>query len=1164
MGKRRDPPKPAADPRKHGRHPSDRHPPDPDRPDPPPPDQAERDLAVHERARNVLIDAGAGTGKTTTLVRRIVALVAPGDDGPALELGRIAAVTFTRKAAGELRLRIRQQLLAGLEAQGRSDSRRDRLRAALGAVDTAYIGTIHSFCDRLLRRFPMEARLTPSYEIAEDTSELEREVLDRLVAAAESATLAEELAGLPGSPELAAEAERTVRDYLDAGLRPFTADYGEHAVKVGLDGFVSAVVQSRDIPFELPTPGPLDQAAFRARVAEFQALAKGMRTDHVVGRWSQVFGRHLAATLNDEPSRAFERIRKQARRGKTRKSVECAGDERAWSLWKAYDQGEGRPDGKKLRDALEAPFAEWIAVRLVRLRPVILALYRAVKREHGVVDQVDLLLELRDLMRDHAAVRAECQGLFDHVLVDEFQDTDPLQAEIVLYLCEAGQGARDWREVQLQPGKLTVVGDPQQSIYRFRRADIRMYDDVRRIVARGPCCEVTLSANFRSAPSLIDWFDARLPAVLGQREAGQPRFDPEAGTVTFQPLLVGTPPAPKGRGSRHVHGLELAIPSGEQQDASAYRDLEARALAHYLRWLVEVERPELRDPATKARRPVRYGDVAVLAIVTSNLRRLFAELDALGVPHSVRGGTLFLQDPLHQQLLLGFAALANPDDGVAELALLRPPFFALDPLDLLREQASRKTDGTVDTATADPRARRVREALAIVRGLRERRSEQSPGATARDLVELTAFGRIVALGANGRQRLERLYELCLRLNRIAAEGGLGFDGAAGAMREWLDEPVQLDPPHPIASEAVQVLTVHQAKGLEFPVTVLWDARQLMRSFGSGSAFDLARDGREWSIALDGLAFCHPPGSTLADREQAYADAEKRRLVYVAATRARDLLVLPAFEGTGPGYVTGCLLDGDQHPTERRLAPYVKGAGAPWSAGVEAPPTFPALEPTDLDEKTRAAWHQAVTDAVAPHLVPSGIAAAAHGAELPTLVDADENTPPPPRPKRAGRHGATFGDTVHHALGTLLSAGPASAVDRVIEIVQREAAAVGLDPALVPEARADVERTLTALTPLLARPGVTYRLEFPVAGALGAEHLLAGYVDLVVVDGTTLHVVDFKTDTPPEGEADVHHTHPAYCEQVRTYVRLLEQDPALARLTARPALLFTASGTSLDV
>ena len=518
---------------------------------------------------------------------------------------------------------------------------------------------------------------------------------------------------------------------------------------------------------------------------------------------------------------------------------------------------------------------------------------------------MDLLLKLRDLLVNRPDVRREYQGLLDHIFVDEFQDTDPLQAEIVLFLCEREPRAAVWPDVALAPGRLTLVGDPKQSIYRFRRADIAMYDAVRQVVKRSGALECRLSANFRSVPSLIDWLNDRFERVLGV-SADRP-FDPATGQVFHQPLLAGRGGAP----SVPVHVLPFELPAGAKPIADDYRALEGQVLARYLRWLVEASGQEIVDPLDGRPRPVRWGDIAVLAVSTWRLRLLFPWLDEAGIPYASRGGTLFLEDPLHRQLLLGLRAIADRDDGIAEAALLRPPFFALDPADLLLEQAARRPDVPApDAPEVLERIRRAREARDLVRELRRDRFARSPGATARDLLDRTALARAVARGPNGAQRLARLRELCLVLEQLAAAEGLDYDAATARLRQWVDAPIQLDPPYPVGAEAVQVLTVHQAKGLEFPVVVVWDGRCQWNTRIQASPWRMERDGRGWALGLEGLAWEEPAGLGLRDTEARYLDAERRRVVYVAATRARDLLVLPRAGAVAPGkIICGDLLHG---------------------------------------------------------------------------------------------------------------------------------------------------------------------------------------------------------------------------------------------------------------
>jgi len=1099
----------------------------------PAPDQAQRDRAIHARDVNVITDAGAGTGKTTLLVARLVELVAPSDGGAAIPLGRIAAITFTRKAAGELRLRIREALLRALARADLADLRRRRLADALAALDVAHVGTIHSFADRLLRLHPVEARLSPSYEIVEDESPLVDEAFAALLHAVETGKLPDELAGRVDA-RVAEAAQAAFVDALRAGVRAERRvhQYGEVP---GLDCLVEALVRTRDVPPVVPTARKPDLGRFRDFVDEYVALAQSSSGDGRGSRWIAATRRRLQRVRDEEDPVLVLKELLRCVPPKLGKKADFPGDDGGWDLYKALigDDRKNPVRAEPLYDDLVRPFARWLARRLVAAAPAVVGMYERVKAEHRAVDQIDLLLQLRDLLRRDSTVRAEYQALFDHVLVDEFQDTDPLQAEIVLYLCEQGAVAEDWRDVRLVPGKLTIVGDPKQSIYRFRRADIAVYAAVRAIVERGPHLVAKLQANFRCEPALVEWLNSRFDDVLGEAATGAPVFDPESGTVANERLLAGR----DGGAPRCVEVLPLAA-DGEKK--GPYRAAEAKALAAWLRRLVEGKKRTVVDPASGTSRPAGYGDVAVLATSTFNLPLLFPELDRLGVPYAARGGTLFLGDPLHRQFLLGLRALADRDDGVAQAALLRPPFFAVDYDDLARARAA-------EANSTHPGVLRARAALELVKELRRTRLERSPGSTARDLLERTAFGRATALGPNGAQRLDALRELCLALDAVAADG-LDFDAATARLRTWVEEPVQLDPPRPVADDAVQILSVHQAKGLEFPVVLLWDACADLVARDVRSPFVIDRTGAAWALALDGLAWEEPEDGDVAGRERRYLDAERLRLVYVAATRARDLLVLPVAGAPDPAWITGRLATGAPAERMERLEPYAVDAVPAWATEIPPPPPRCLGNASALAGEVQAAWSVASREAARPRFTPVAVTAEAHATTEPAEVPSEAGSP---RPERRSRFGPLFGETVHLAIGLALRE-PTLALDRA---VARAAAATVLTERHT-EAAKDVARALTALdrAGLRRAPAADLQLEYPVALAADGK-LVQGYVDLVGVRDGRLAVVDFKTDAPPEG--DVESTHAAYVEQVRSYARILVALGLATKGSVDTGLLFTA-------
>ncbi len=1084
-------------------------------------DAAARTAAISERRRNVVVEASAGTGKTSVIVSRIVELVAPRGPSVPLPIERIAAITFTRKAAGELRVRTRQELLSELADSAADSPRAGLLRAALVGVDTASIGTIHGFADGLLRRWAMTARLDPHYELEEQDAVLARACFDQLVQRADEGSLPELLAGTAAAPR-AAEVTATLAAVQVAGIRLYSYD-GWHRSVPGVDSLVYDLITQRDVEVPDPPALELQRDQLERYTAELEELVAPLAADSPGARWLRELAQRARVACGlSAPEETYRDLVNHVERGPRGKAkdaprwkLEFAGDTHAWNAWKAFagDQRKCPVRERPLRDDLLAPLRRWLAMRLVRLRPVILALYERVKSQRQAVDHVDLLLKLRNLLRDDLVARGDCQALFDHVLVDEFQDTDPLQAEVVMFLCEEGARARTWSDVILGPGRLTIVGDPKQSIYRFRRADLESYRRVLERVGASPCLRVELVTSFRSTERLVTWLNARCAAMLGETERGP-------GGIAHRPLAGGRR-SEVGAGAP-VHALQLTESAGASFDTT--RALEADALARYLRHLVMSGGVAITDRWTGRQRAIGYGDIAVLAMRTSNLPRLFAAFERDEVPFAARGGSLFLSDPMVQQFLRGLCAIADRDDGVATVGLLQPPFFALERDDLARYD--RALPGGV-----------VAAARQIIAEVRRWRFLRSPGATARALLEQTGFGRTAALGPNGRQRLASLYELCFQLDAQAAAQHLELDATMELVRAWLDVPAQLDPPHPVGADAVSVTTIHQAKGLEFPVVVLWDARGAWTDEGLRSAFVADREGRAWSLRLDGLTWDEPAGADLEAEERVLREAERRRLAYVAATRARDLLVVPAIAGDDARWMWASLLGTgySSDPLVFCVPCHSRAEPAAWFTAAKSQPIAPG-EITTRDGAITAA-------------LEGRWATAARERDRPVAFTDASST----RSwwGKSGRYGTAFGEVVHLAIAHVLRDGatPEAAVRRAMDQTRFRR--------YEDEATADVTRALHVLAAQgWLAPAIERRVEYPLACRMTDGTVRAGFADLIVCRAGDLIVIDFKTDHPPTSADAIEER---YHAQIRGYAKAIEPlcEPAG---TVAAGLLFTMDGS----
>jgi ATP-dependent exoDNAse (exonuclease V) beta subunit len=567
--------------------------------------------------------------------------------------------------------------------------------------------------------------------------------------------------------------------------------------------------------------------------------------------------------------------------------------------------------------------------------------YQALKTRTAALDFLDLLLRTRDLVRDRPDVRGDLQQRLTHIFVDEFQDTDPLQAEILVLLSAADPATSRWQDVTPAPGKLFVVGDPKQSIYRFRRADVGTYQAVKdQLVARGAAC-VNLTTSFRATPALQQLVNAAFaPVMREERDALQAAYVPLArfrDDQPRQPAIVALPvPKPYGyRGDFAKNAVEASQP-----------DAVAAFVAWLLResgWTVsERERPNEALPIAPRHVCLLFRRFTHFQV---DVTRPYVEaLEARGIPHLLVGGRSFHLREEVESLRTALAAIEWPDDELSVYATLKGPLFAIGDEELVEYRQRRRRlhpyrtpregvwgsssggaptlqGASGDAAPGDraassdelpPNLKPVVDALELLRSLHGLRNYRPVEETVNRLLTATRAHAAFVLRPWGEQALANVLRVAELARAYEAGGGISFRGFVEHLREEAEGEAPEAPIVEESSEGVRIMTVHKAKGLEFPVVVLADITAGIA--GTASRYvDPARGLA--AIRLGGWL----PWDVIEheDDELARDRAEGMRVAYVAATRARDLLVVPAI-GDDP-FVAGW-----EGATESWIAP-VHGA-----------------------------------------------------------------------------------------------------------------------------------------------------------------------------------------------------------------------------------------------
>lgn len=856
------------------------------------PDLETRREAVSTFDTTVVVTAGAGTGKTELLRERFLrTLMRPGENP--VKVTNIAAITFTRRAAGEMRVRIRdglqrfigwsegslplpnndplanayQNITAGWGVS--PDEIRSRSTAALRDLDQATISTMHSLAAQMLRRYPIQAGVDPAF------SEDDGRAFDE-------------------------HFEETWEDFLNAELSPNasnikTWDRILDTVDLAQLESLARILCGESIQLE-----GLEEDLRRGKLFGID----GEWLDGIIERGDQLIAAHEEdkTVQTEKILKATIQILKAVRDDDRETAAKAAQDElldksvNSTKKWPTEDAAFVKDTVKTMRRLIAMD--EELTRGILNILIPFARRFRLNFSNAGYVSFEGLLAKAKNLLENYPEIRRHFKKQYRYVLVDEFQDTDPLQYEIVYYLSERAEKCADhWWDVEIEPGKLFIVGDPKQSIYSFRGADIKAYHHIVEENLAGRSKRFNLVTNFRSNSNVISTINAIFKKTIQHRRDIQPDYS------SIQPRPGNTAQTD----SQKVE-FRLTVPDDNEPFEYTHEasEGEARSLA---RWIRTELLPRTELPATEGGcRDLQPGDIAILLRKMTDADVLTDALREEGLSFAIEGEKTFYTTQEVKDVVNLLTALTDPHDRHALAGVLRSAIGGATDKDLALLARDRETteDGGylhrpdyLNYLNRQPLSedltnrRHIERIFETLRDLHADAAKMPVLEVIDRLCEQLPVVESAITSGGGEQGLYNIR----KIRRIAAELSLDGDKDLRGIVRDLKERIggmEDEGESPLSDEdqdAIRILTVHKAKGLEFPVVILPALHTGLQNHGEDVAVC-----NDWSTGRFGVRvgeLCTPFIMQREAEEKERADAEERRAFYVAATRAAERLVLSA-------------------------------------------------------------------------------------------------------------------------------------------------------------------------------------------------------------------------------------------------------------------------------
>ncbi|MEH7130622.1 UvrD-helicase domain-containing protein [Neobacillus drentensis] len=806
-------------------------------------DQAARDKIKSQLRTNFLVEAGAGSGKTTSLVDRMVNLIYTGTS----QIQEIVAITFTRKAADELKVRFQ----ARLEEVWKDEKNLDvefRLGEALQNIERCFLGTVHAFCAKLLRERPIEANLDLTFTELEEADDID--ILEEAWQRYLQTEMDKEALYFEIIEELGITVDnlfpwlKGLKEYSDVEWVAETRPKPE--LRADYQSFMLLIKEAKkSVPEEEPPKGydSLQKAILTAVQKEkFINPAKEKDIISIL----ELFDKNLKPTYNRWPSKEDAKF---------------------------YEEKITAVFEVSIKPLIQA-WKEYCHPKIIHFLKEAVQAYQHLKSERSLLNFQDLMIHTSMLLKGNPEVRAYFQAKYRYLLVDEFQDTDPIQAEIMFYLTSEDIYEKTWTRCKPKAGSLFVVGDPKQAIYRFRRADIDTYNRVKQLIEEHGGEVLQLTTNFRSLDTvtkeLNKVFQKHLPEVESDYQAA------------YRPLIAYH----EDNGAGFTGIKRLSVPSDYKKKEEVIL-IDAENIARSIQHLI--------GQGHQAK------DFMVLTRYTDGVAVYAKTIEDMGIPVSISGEVILGETREFQDLWILLKSFLDTTDEVGFIAVLRGIFFGMSDQELYqwRQAGGRfsiyaNTPPEISTVVSD----KFRLALDKLQGFQKLIRSLSPTAAIERIIEEVGFYPLLLKNGRNKRTYKSLLQMLEALRKQEAAGKTTYKQVMEMLTELIFEKTVVANLEEEA-DAVRIMNIHKAKGLEAPIVFLAHPAKSV----SPESFLSQHIKREDHISKGYFTFTIKNGysdkeiaiplewETHKAEELEYLTEEELRIIYVAATRAEQALII---------------------------------------------------------------------------------------------------------------------------------------------------------------------------------------------------------------------------------------------------------------------------------